>query len=228
MVSGSRTRVPVGPSLGFCLALCLYLRPSVFLFSVSPRSVSPIPSVSHPLVSLFLELCLSFYIPLRLSPLSLPFCRTGPFSFPLSLRLSLPTSPLFSFPLLLSLLSPFQSLVSLHLSLPFSESLPLYPHLSLLFSLSLSLSLSSLSPRVSTSLWLYPSRPPLPPPPPPHPGRFAAVSWRTDNLAAATAPAPPPSLPIPAWAGQRRGRSSERPGSGLGDLAGCPRWTEGR
>lgn len=160
MVSGAR--VPVGPSLGFSLALCLNLRPSVFLFSVSPLSVSPIPSVCYHVVSLFIELCLSVYIPLRLSLLFSPsFCFPRPFSLPESL--SLPTSkpPLLFFPLALSLS------VSLHLSLPFPVSLPLYPHLSLL--LSLSLSLSSPSPRLylSQTLPLAPPRPPAAPTPRP-------------------------------------------------------------
>lgn len=160
MVSGARARVRVGPPLGLCLAPCLNLRPSGSLFSVSLRSVSPIPSFSHPLVSLFLELCLSFYIPLYLSLLFSPsFCLPGPFSFPLSLRLSLPPSPLFFlFPPLAFFALSFS--LSLHLSIPFSESVPLHPDLFLVFCL-------FPFPRpLPVSLHLCGSTPRVPPPPP--------------------------------------------------------------
>lgn len=181
---------------------------SVSPLSLSPRSTSPVPSVSHPLVSLFLELCL-FYIPL-LSLLFPPsFCLPGPFSFTLSpyLRVPLLSSPLAPFPLSPSV-SVSPSFLSFCVSFPLAVSplpLLLYLHLPLLFSVSFSFP-RPLSLSLSLPLPLAP-----PPPPPPHPCRFAAVSWRTDNLAAAAAPAPPPSLPILAWAGQRRGRSSEPP-----------------
>lgn len=152
MVSGAR--VPVDPSLGFSLALCLNLRPSVFLFSVSP----PL-RLSHPFCLLPCSISVYRTLPLRLYPSPpLPtFLSLFLFSWALfssSESLSLPTSkpPLLFFPLALCLS------VSLHLSLPFSVSLLLYPHLSLLLSLSL-----SLSPCLYLSLTLPLAPPPRPP-----------------------------------------------------------------
>lgn len=197
---------------------------SVSLLSLSLRSTSPISSVSHLLVSLrFLKLCLSFYIPPLLSLLFSPsFCLPGPFSFTLSPYLHTPLFSCFScslssLPFSLSIF-PYPS-VSLSLSFSFlslffrSPSLPAFPSVSVLFS----------SPR-PLSLYLSLTVPAaLPPPPPPHPGRFAAVSWRTDNLAAAAAPAPPP--PSPSRPGQQeKGAELRATGGGGVRVWGSDGW----
>lgn len=91
-------------------------------------------------------------------------------------------------------------------------SLPLCPYL-----------LSPLSPSLRVRLCVLRPAGPRPAPPCP-PARFAAVSWRTDNLAEAAA-APPPSRTA-----ARAGRGCGAPRLrlwGRGDLAGSGRGTRG-
>lgn len=110
-----------------------------------------------------------------------------------------------SLPLALSSVSPFVSVPQSFLPL-----ICLFPSLSPSLPAFLSL------PLFSPSLCVFPSLPPPPPRPPnPHLNGFAAVSWRTDNLAAAAARAPPllPSPPNP-------GPGPETEGGGAPSL-GC-------
>lgn len=132
---------------------------------------------------------------------------------------SLELSAAFAAPLRLSLL--FLPLVSPSSLLPcvppprcppFFASLPL-PHLSPLPSLCVPPFLAlpvcrSLSPPAARRR-------------PSTPARFAAVSWRTDNLVAAAAPAPPPP-PSDPGPGPTRGGGARAPSAGVRGSGGMP------